>query len=73
MVLIIPVGQPPPPPPPVITPYYVRYGDTLARIARRFGTSVSAIVAYNGLWNPNLIYVGQLLYIPHPGYGGYGY
>lgn len=65
MVLTIPAGQPVPPPQLVITPYYVRYGDTLARIAGRFGSTVNAISAQNNLHNPNRIYVGQLLYIPH--------
>ncbi len=61
--LIIPGGYPPPPQQEVIT-YYVQRGDRLASIARRFGTTVQAIVAYNGITNPNRIYVGQVLYIP---------
>lgn len=48
-----------------IAAYYVVYGDTLARIARRYGSSVAAIVQYNGLPNPNHIFAGQLLYIPY--------
>ena len=43
------------------TSYRVRSGDTLGLIASRHGTSVSAIVALNGLSNPNLIRVGQVL------------
>lgn len=46
------------------TVYVVQPGDTLYRIAARFGVSVPAIVAANGLANPNLIYVGQRLSIP---------
>ena len=42
----------------------VRTGDTLFSIARRFGTSVAAIMQANGLSNPNLIYAGQRLVIP---------
>lgn len=42
----------------------VRPGETLATIAARYGTTVSALVAYNGLRNPNVIYVGQPLRIP---------
>lgn len=44
--------------------YTVQPGDTLTRIAARFGTTVGAIVEANGLTNPNLIYVGQVLVIP---------
>lgn len=51
------------PPPEVIT-YYVRYGDTLGRIARYFGVNIQSIIAYNGIYNPNRIYAGQVLYIP---------
>lgn len=48
-----------------ITVYAVQPGDTVARIAARFGTTVGAITSYNLLWNPNLIYAGQLLTIPY--------
>ena len=44
--------------------YRVRRGDTLAKIARRFGTSVSSIKTANQLRNPNLIKQGQELLIP---------
>jgi len=44
--------------------YVVRRGDTLYAIARRFGTTVTAIARMNGLVNPNHIYVGQRLQIP---------
>jgi putative chitinase len=62
--------EPPPPPPKVdlgSTPragYVVHSGDTLGAIAARFGTSYQAIAAANGISNPNLIYVGQVLHIP---------
>jgi LysM repeat protein len=46
------------------TAYVVQPGDTLARIAARFGVSVSAIISANGITNPNLILVGQRLVIP---------
>jgi spore germination protein len=52
------------PPQPQVTTYYVRYGDTLGRIARYFGVPVQTIIAYNGIYNPNRIYAGQVLYIP---------
>jgi LysM repeat protein len=43
--------------------YTVRRGDTLASIAYRHGTTVSALVRANGLTNPSLIYAGQQLRI----------
>ncbi len=46
------------------TTYRVQWGDTLYRIARRFGTTVQAIAALNGIVNPNLIYAGTVLRIP---------
>jgi LysM repeat protein len=39
--------------------YIVQRGDTLAKIAARYGTTVSALKALNGLSNPNVIWVGQ--------------
>jgi LysM repeat protein len=45
------------------TVYIVRAGDTLFSIARRYGTTVQAIKAANGLTN-NTIRVGQRLVIP---------
>jgi LysM repeat protein len=56
------------------TIYVVRRGDTLSRIAFRYGVNVWAIVRANGLRNPNYIYAGQRLVIPsgpyHPRPGG---
>jgi LysM repeat protein len=43
--------------------YIVRQGDTLAKIAARYGTTVSALMAANGIANPNRIYVGQRLVV----------
>jgi LysM repeat protein len=42
----------------------VQQGETLASIARRYGTSWQAITQANSLVNPNQIYVGQKLKIP---------
>lgn len=47
--------------------YVVRYGDSLSQIAVRFGVSMTAIMQRNGLYNPDHIYVGQLLHIPGAG------
>jgi membrane-bound lytic murein transglycosylase D len=44
--------------------YTVRRGDTLYKIARRFGVTQGAIVALNGLRDRNQIRRGQMLYIP---------
>jgi LysM repeat protein len=43
--------------------YTVRRGDTLLKIARRYGTTVAALMQLNGIANPNRIYVGQVLLI----------
>lgn len=50
--------------------YVVRRGDTLAAIAARYGTTVSAIVRANGIANPSLIVAGQRLTIPGASSGG---
>lgn len=41
--------------------YTVRAGDTLSSIASKFGTSYQSLASLNGISNPNLIYVGQVL------------
>lgn len=55
---------PVPPPTGVGFPYVVQWGDTVFAIARRFGVTMDAIVAANGLPNPNQIRAGQVLIIP---------
>ena len=44
--------------------HVVRTGDTLYSIAARYGTTVDAIVALNGLSSGTYIHVGQVLRIP---------
>ncbi len=44
--------------------YVVQRGDTLFRIALKFGVSQASIMSANGIANPNLIYVGQVLTLP---------
>jgi len=44
--------------------YTVKSGDTLSKIATRYGTTVRALVTENNISNPNLIIVGQVLRIP---------
>ncbi len=43
--------------------YTVRSGDTLSEIAVRFGVSVSDLVSWNNISNPNLIYLGEVLQV----------
>jgi LysM repeat protein len=68
-VLYIPTGSPSNPgnyPPPATgSTYVVQVGDTMAKIANRYGTTVSAIMAVNPqIYNPNVIYVGQVINLP---------
>jgi LysM repeat protein len=44
--------------------YVVKRGDTLYSIARRYGLPVWQLASYNGIPNPNRIYVGQVIRIP---------
>ena len=44
--------------------YTVQPGDTLSQIAAWYGVSVTRLCEVNGLWDPNMIYVGQQLIIP---------
>lgn len=44
--------------------HIVRWGESLNLIARRYGTTVSAISSANGVRNPNYVYAGQRLVIP---------
>ncbi|MBP3038000.1 LysM peptidoglycan-binding domain-containing protein [Bacillaceae bacterium Marseille-Q3522] len=41
--------------------YTVRSGDNLSKIAKKSGTTVNQLVAWNNIKNPNLIYPGQRL------------
>ena len=75
--LIIPgSGAAPNIPAPSESTYTVRPGDTLGSIAARFGTTAAALAAQNGIANPSLIYVGQVLRLsgnainPAPSAGG---
>jgi LysM repeat protein len=46
--------------------HVVKAGQNLTQIAALYGVSVAAIVQANNLFNPNIIYVGQVLLIPVP-------
>jgi LysM repeat protein len=47
--------------------YKVRSGDTLGAIAVRYGTTTVVLAKLNGIANPSLIRVGQVLQIPPSG------
>ena len=44
--------------------YVVVAGDTVGKIAAKYGVDWKELAGYNKLANPNLIYVGQVLKIP---------
>lgn len=43
--------------------YTVKAGDTLSKIASRYGTTVEKLVKKNGIKNPDYIQVGQVIFI----------
>ncbi|MBN1122354.1 MAG: LysM peptidoglycan-binding domain-containing protein [Anaerolineae bacterium] len=45
--------------------HVVQAGETLYRIAAQYGLTVEQLAAANGITNPALIYVGQVLVIPN--------
>jgi LysM repeat protein len=45
--------------------YTVLAGETLFSIARKLGVSSTALAELNGITNPNLIRVGQVLKVPN--------
>ena len=47
------------------TVHVVQKNETLGGIAQKYGVSVSTLQAYNGISNPNLLYVGKKLKIPN--------
>lgn len=57
---------PNPTPTPALRQHVVEKGETLTEIAERYGTTVEAIVALNGIKDPNLIFAGTVLKIPPP-------
>lgn len=44
--------------------YTVQKGDTLSAIAKKYGLNYREIANYNGISNPDLIFVGQKLLLP---------
>ncbi|MBP1759336.1 MAG: LysM protein,collagen triple helix repeat protein, partial [Firmicutes bacterium] len=60
----MPTPCPTPCPTPAHEVYVVKKGDTVWKIAQRYGTTMQAIILANNLRNPDLIYPGQVLFIP---------
>jgi len=55
---------------PAATSHVIARGETLQVIARRYGTSVTALVQANRVSNPNLIVAGRTITIPVAGSAG---
>ena len=50
--------------PQAVTSHTVVAGDTLGKIAKKYGATVEALAEINGIKNPNLIYAGEVFLIP---------
>jgi len=48
--------------------YVVEAGDYLGTIAKAFGVSVNDLALYNGITDPEMIIIGQVLHIPPKGW-----
>lgn len=59
-----PKPPPPPPPAPAQCTYVVQAGDTLAKIAYWYGTTVEKLIYLNNLYHVNQLYIGQVLIVP---------
>jgi LysM repeat protein len=57
-------GDSGPTPPEGFIVYEIRSGDTLLAIARRYGTTVNELVEVNDLTNPDVLDVGDELFVP---------
>lgn len=66
-----PILSPTPDPPRVLpTPrlekeqYVIRRNDTLGQIAQRYGVSLAQLIEENSITNPDLVEIGQIIFIP---------
>jgi len=66
-MLLLPAGALAAPEAPGETVHVVQWGETLSLIASRYGVTVDALMAANGLSDPNFVFVGQRLIIPTSG------
>lgn len=57
----LPTTEAAPAPAPSTTSYKIKSGDTLTKIASKYGTTVSQLAKLNSIKNPNLIYAGKTL------------
>ena len=55
-----------PAPPEGYVTYEIRSGDTLIAIARRYGTTVNALVDVNDMINPDVLDAGDVIFVPDP-------
>ncbi len=62
-------SSPSPSPVPEYITYVIQPGDTLSGIARRYGTTVTALTQLNKLSDPDKIYAGNTLKVPENGTG----
>ena len=62
-------SSPSPSPIPEYITYVIQPGDTLSGIARRYGTTVTALTQLNKLSDPDKIYAGNTLKVPENGTG----
>ena len=46
--------------------YKIKSGDTLSKIAAKYGTTVSYLTQINNISNPNVIYAGHTIKVPKP-------
>lgn len=51
-------------PQPQAQTHVIRRGETLSGIAQRYQVNLYTLAAYNGIYNLDLIYAGQTIYIP---------
>ena len=66
-MLLFPAGASAAPEEPGKTVHVVQWGESLSMIADQYGVTVEAIMAANGLRDPDYVYAGQKLVIPMSG------